>query len=315
MRVHGGGPACVIEPGCWAVSDVCCNFYNIVAKVAWFSHVPTLGCAAASPGRAAGRPRHRAGPEDTPERLRAAEVPGLSASRRFSNGCSMDVKDSFKYIRFGARFGHGSRCHCSPARAPVLPRSCMWPAGCTPLLLPPRDFARETPPLPRNGAHSMHAHGASYTACTAVMSCCIAARCPHTIPCESSAPAPFARRFSMPPALCVVVWPTRCCCSAAICPHMPRSRTRAGRPMWSLRMRPAAGGGCAPMGRSEGGWGGQHERALGAIGARSARHAARRELTTMSSARAPCAPSVAPIGAIEGVYLRWGGAAHPSGSR
>ena len=30
--------------------------------------------------------------------------------------------------------------------------------------------------------------------------------------------------------------------------------------------------------------------------------------TTMSSACAPCAPSVAPIGAIEGVYLRGGGA-------
>ena len=47
---------------------------------------------------------------------------------------------------------------------------------------------------------------------------------------------------------------------------------RAGRPTWSLRMRPAAGGGRAPMGWSGGGGGGQCRRAPGAIGVRSARH-------------------------------------------
>ena len=165
-----------------------------------------------------------------------------------------------------------SCAHCLPARAPHRARARMSPAGCNPLLLPPRDLARARPLLPRSGPHSAHARAPSYPACTAHMSCCTAARRPHTVPCESSAPDPFARRFSMPPTSRVEVWPTRCCSSASFCPYSSRSRIRAGRPTWSRRMRPAAGGGRAPMGRSGGGGGGQRRRALGAIGARSARH-------------------------------------------
>ena len=57
-------------------------------------------------------------------------------------------------------FGACSRCHCSPARAPLLPRSrTPGPAVCTPLLLPPRGFVRARPMLPRSGPHSVHAHG------------------------------------------------------------------------------------------------------------------------------------------------------------
>ena len=53
-----------------AVSDACCNFCNNIVKFASFSHVPTLGCAAAPPGPGPGRPGHRATAEDAPQRLR-----------------------------------------------------------------------------------------------------------------------------------------------------------------------------------------------------------------------------------------------------
>ena len=53
------------------VSRLCCNFYNNIVKFASFSHVPTLGCAAAPPGPGPGRPGHRATAEDAPERFRA----------------------------------------------------------------------------------------------------------------------------------------------------------------------------------------------------------------------------------------------------
>ena len=81
-----------------------------------------------------------------------------------------------------------SCAHCLPARAPHRARARMSPAGCNPLLLPPRDLARARPLLPRSGPHSAHARAPSYPACTAHMSCCTAARRPHTVPCESSAP-------------------------------------------------------------------------------------------------------------------------------
>ena len=50
---------------------VCSNFCNNIAKFGAFSHVPTLGCAAAPPGPGPGRPGHRATAEDAPQRLRA----------------------------------------------------------------------------------------------------------------------------------------------------------------------------------------------------------------------------------------------------
>ena len=74
-----------------------------------------------------------------------------------------------------AIFGACSSWHCSPARAPLLPRCCMRPAVCPPLLLPPRDFARTRLLLPWSGAHSVHARGGlkyGVHSCHEVLHCC-----------------------------------------------------------------------------------------------------------------------------------------------
>ena len=74
-----------------------------------------------------------------------------------------------------AIFGACSCWHCSPARAPLLPRCRMRPAVCPPLLLPPRDFARTRLLLPWSGAHSVHARaGLKYGvhSCHEVLHCC-----------------------------------------------------------------------------------------------------------------------------------------------
>ena len=108
-----------IEP---AVSDACCNFYNNIAKVAAFSHVPTLGCSAAPPGPGPGRPLHRAGAEDAPERLRAAEVPELSSSSRVPSSFLMDVNFRSELSVSGPILAH-ARAATARQRVPLCFRA------------------------------------------------------------------------------------------------------------------------------------------------------------------------------------------------
>ena len=113
---------------------------------------------------------------------------------------------------------------------PLLARACPFASALPhvaclmyPLASPaPRLRARAPPAAQERGPFCACSRG-PHIECTAGMSCCTAARCPQTVPCESCAPAPFPRRFPMPQASRNEIWPTHCCSSAAVCQLGQRS--------------------------------------------------------------------------------------------
>ena len=119
-----------------AVSDVCCNFCNNIVKFASFSHVPTLGCAAAPPGPGPGRPWRRGAAWRAAELPFNAFCPELQLQAKITLRIQDAVRFCFRFRCFDVQNLACSSRHCLPARAPHRARARMSPAGCDPLLLP-----------------------------------------------------------------------------------------------------------------------------------------------------------------------------------